>query len=192
MRYEMSDFPADPPVDFQDARLSPASLRGHLQDLERRLSRARRVTIGLQLVISLLLIALIMAVARRESGLLIEDDAGRPAIRSYTRGGEAVIEFLDEKGNVRASIGQAHGTGRLALSDRALPRRAEPSVELTADVARLTLRRAGAESWFGFLYDGSSVLSMDAPDGERAWLVRADAEVGLYEYRQRPPAPVEP
>ena len=190
MRYEMSDFPADPPVDFQDARLSPASLRGHLQDLERRIFKARRVTVALQVTIALLLVALVVTLARQKKNLLVEDDEGRPRIEANVSDGQALLEFIDSGGVLRASLGESGGAGVFRLYGPTATQGSQLAVELFADPPRLVLWRDESEVVLGLDLGGMPWFRASGRDGETLWSQRETLEGGLHEYRRRSPAPL--
>jgi len=189
MRYEMSDFPPDPPSDAEDVRLTPASLRGHLQDLERRLFKARRMTIALQLTIALLLVALIVTVTKRSRGFVIEDDEGRPRIEASVDFDRSLLEFLDHDGVVRARLGERNGEGVMELYSARMSSTSEPAVELVAYPPRLTLRHEPAEVRLGLEFGGLPELDMTGREGRTVWFLREDPDFGVYEYRRRPPPP---
>lgn len=188
MRYEMSDFPPDPPSEAEDVRLTPASLRGHLQDLERRLFRARRVTIALQLTIALLLAALVVTLAGRKRDVLVEDDEGRPRIETYVSDREALLRIIDRDGVVRASFGESFGTSVLRLHGQESSQEGEVMVELATNPPRLALRHNEAEIGLDLGLQGIPWIRARGRDGKLVWSVREDEYRGVYEYRRRPPA----
>lgn len=188
----MSDFPPDPPSGAEDVRLTPASLRAHLQDLEQRLFKARRVTIALQLTIALLLVALVVTVAKRSRGLVIEDDEGRPRIEASISDGRSLLEFLDRDGVVRARLGERSGKGVMELYSPTEASTSELAVELVAYPPRLALRREPAEIRLALESGGIPRIAMTGRDGAPLWRVREDPDFGLLEYRRPPPAPEGP
>lgn len=192
MRYEMSDFPPDPPSDGEDVRLTPASLRGHLQDLERRLFKARRVTVALQVTIALLLAALVVTLARHKENLLVEDDEGRPRIEANVSDHQALLEFIDRDGVLRASLGESGGAGVLRMYGPTATRGSQLVVELRADPPRLVLWRDQSEVALGLERDGVPWIGARGPDGEPLWSISEALGGRLHEDRRRSPTPQGP
>src|SRR5512144_360132 len=90
-----------------DAALSATSLSGRLDELERRAARATKLVTWLAAIIALLLAVLITRLVPADDPreLVVRDAEGKPRIRSDLYGRDAVLEFLDEEGHVRAWIG---------------------------------------------------------------------------------------
>ena|GEM_PF-4830209 len=174
-----------------DASLSPASLHGRLQHLERRLRLAMGLVTSLAICLALLAILLVTrgAASSPAQDLVVRDDAGNVRIRSDLHGGAAVLEFLDDKGHPRAWIGVSGNRGAVGLSDSPRGSRDEPHVLLGSTERGLVVRDDKASVELRIGADHAPVLRMRDANEAASWLVRADAAVGLYEYRKIVAAP---
>ncbi len=190
MSHSTPDLPreARPPG---DAALSPASLYGHLQDLERRVARGRRVGYVHLGVTALVLGALLITLARGPAEILADGPDGRARIRASAEGSSALIEFLDERGRVVTTIGQLGGTGLLELERSENPPSAPPDVQLSASRTGLSLNRSKGEITLEIDATGRPRIGMLGGDGEPLWNMFERSAGGLHEYR-RASAAIDP
>lgn len=190
MRYEQSDFPPDPPPDAQAATWQPTPPPTRVEELERRLLRARWVMTGLLAVIAGLLLVIALSLAR-DRELLLTDDEGRPRIQSSVGRSGAVIEFLDERGVLTATIGERDSQGLVELHDRQGAGPA-PAVGLWAHGPTLSLQRADSSIRLGVELEGHPNMRFAGGDARDPWLLTADPSAGLLERRPASPPPPPP
>jgi hypothetical protein len=156
--------------------------------------RSMALIVALSLLVGLLALLVVVRAPAPPDGaeLLVNDVDGRPRIRSEVIGDQAVLEFLDGSGHVRAWIGHRLGQGAVGLSDTLHDARDAPDVRLGSSDKGLVARAGDSEVELRIGSDGVPYLGMRDGRGDRAWLVRGDPAMGLMEHRKRAPAPPLP